>query len=156
MIDFRTNPSHTSLCVCTPFEQKNRDLAGRFLLILPIGRKHGDRLRKCLVPLIASQQSRGSSKRFVPELNRDIGMSQQVVVPQRVFWCAFFGRDGKVIVPRGNGYEWIGAWLTRFGPCGCEKDQRNRAFYFASMRTKFLNNATIPYKPILYTHFTHV
>jgi len=39
---------------------------------------------------------------------------------------------------------------------GRGKDQRNRAFYFASMRTKLLNDATIPFKPILYTHVTHV
>src|SRR5205823_1369021 len=86
------------LCVCMPFEQKHRDFAGRFLLILPIGRKYGDRLRKCLFALIASQQSGCSRKRFVPGLNRDIGMSQQVVVPQWVFWCASFGSDREVAI----------------------------------------------------------
>ncbi len=62
--------------VCPPFEQKNRDVAGRFLLLLPIRRKHGDRFRTGLLALI-------------PDLNHHIGMSQQVVVPRWVFWGTF-------------------------------------------------------------------
>src|SRR5262249_16871321 len=77
--------------VCTPFEPKHRDLAGRILLIYAIGRKHGDGPNKGVFPLIARQQSGGRSKRFVANLNGDLGMSQQVVVPQRVVRCASFG-----------------------------------------------------------------
>jgi hypothetical protein len=75
--------------VCPPFEQKNRDVAGRFLLLLPIRRKHGDRFRKGLLALIPPKPSRGRSKRLIPDLNHDIGMSQQVVVPRWVFWGTF-------------------------------------------------------------------
>src|SRR5438309_740867 len=66
--------SHETLfCFCLPFKQKNRDFASCFLLKLSIVRKHCDRLLKGLLPLSASQQSRRRLKRFVPNLNRDIG-----------------------------------------------------------------------------------
>lgn len=62
-------------------EQENGDLAGGLLLIFAVRGKDRDCLREGLRPLIATEQPGPGRKLLTSNLNRDIGMCHEIVIP---------------------------------------------------------------------------
>src|SRR5260221_5608903 len=87
---YSTNYSTSGELAGPPFEGNKRNFAWRFLLILGIRGKYFRRSRECSFPLLAGENSRCGIKLLATNLNSNFGVSQQVVIPQRMFWAASF------------------------------------------------------------------